>query len=116
MNGFGAIGFGLAGIISLLLAAAAAGMQLFALIDAVRHRPDAYVAAGKRTKTFWVAIVAVCFAVGLLILLSGSSPLNLFEIAAVVGAAVYLADVRPALQRVSGRGGSSSHQGPYGPW
>lgn len=101
------------GVIALALGVAAFAMQVFALVDAVRHRSDAYVAAGKRTKTFWVAIVAVCAAVGLLFI---QNPISIFGIAAVVGAAVYLADVRPALQRVGGRGGSSSHQGPYGPW
>ena len=104
------------GFVGLVLLLAALAMEVFALIDAARHRPDAYVAAGKRTKTFWVAITAVCAAVGLYLLVSKASPLNLFEVAAVIGAAVYLADVRPALQRVSGRGHGSSHQGPYGPW
>jgi hypothetical protein len=52
----------------------------------------------------------VCALVGFVTFLS---PLNLFGILAVVGAGIYLADVRPALQQVSGRG---SAQGPYGPW
>ena len=94
----------------LLLGAAALAAEIFALVGAVRHRPDAYVAAGKRTKTFWVAILGVAVAVGLIFV---GSVLSLFGIAAFVAAAVYLADVRPALARVTGRGGS---QGPYGPW
>lgn len=101
------------GFVGLILGVAAFAMELFALIDAARHRPDAYVAAGKRTKTFWVAITAVCVAIGFL---SIQNPVGIFGVAAVVGGAIYLADVRPALQRVSGRGHGSSHQGPYGPW
>jgi len=38
----------------------------------------------------------------------------MFGVIAFVAAAVYLADVRPALKQVSGRGGG--RQGPYGPW
>ena len=34
---------------------------------------------------------------------------------AFVAAGVYLADVRPAVETVQGRG-TGSHQGPYGPW
>ena len=33
---------------------------------------------------------------------------------ALVAAGVYLADVKPALDQVMGRGGGT--QGPYGPW
>jgi hypothetical protein len=93
----------------LLLGVAALGAEVFALVDAVRHRPDAYVAASKRTKTFWVAILGVAVVIGFIAL---GNVLSLFGIAAFVAAAVYLADVRPALARVTGRG----RQGPYGPW
>lgn len=94
----------------MVLGVAAFGMELFALIDAARHRPDAYVAAGKRTKPIWLAITGACAAVGFVFILN---PLGILGIAAVVGAGVYLADVRPALHQVRGRG---QHQGPYGPW
>ena len=96
--------------IALVLGLAALGMQGFALLDAVRQRPDAFVAAGKRTKNFWLGILAVAVAIGLL---SVFNPLNLFSLLAVVGAGVYMADVRPALRSVSGGG---ARQGPYGPW
>lgn len=95
----------------LVLGVLALGCEVFALVDALRHRPQAFVAAGKRTKTFWTAILAVALAVGVITVLN---VLNLVGIVAFVAAAVYLADVRPALQQVSGRG--RSNQGPYGPW
>ena len=41
--------------------------------------------------------------------------LGLLAILGVVAAGVYLADVRPAVETVQGRG-NNSHQGPYGPW
>jgi len=101
----------LQGLIALALGLAALAMQVFALVDAIRHQPQSFVAAGKRTKTFWLALTGVAVALGLL---SVQSPLNLFSLLAVVAAGVYLADVRPALRAVSGRGGSRN--GPYGPW
>jgi len=95
----------------LILGVGAVVCEAFALIDAVRHRPDAFVAAGKRTKIFWLAVLGVALAVGVILVFS---VLNFVAIIAFVAAAVYLADVRPALRRVSGRG--RSNQGPYGPW
>ncbi|MDE9365534.1 DUF2516 family protein [Luteipulveratus sp. YIM 133132] len=97
-------------VVALVLSIALFVMQLSAFVDALRHREDAYRAAGKLTKVWWCAITGVCAALGLLSL---GNPLSIFEIIAVVGAAVYLADVRPALHRVMGRG---RNEGPYGPW
>ena len=96
----------LVGLIALQL-----GVKAFALLDAVRHRADAYPAAGKRTKNLWLAVIGISLAVNLL---QWANPLGLLNIAGFVAATVYLVDVRPALQQVGGRGGSSS--GPYGPW
>ena len=95
----------------LLLGVLALGCEVFALLDVLRHRPDAFVAAGKRTKTFWTIVLAVALAVGVIFVLN---VLNFIGIIAFVAAAVYLVDVRPALRQVSGRG--RSKQGPYGPW
>jgi hypothetical protein len=94
----------------LLLGLAALGLEIWALVDALRQRPDAYVAAGKRTKQFWSIVLVVAALLGFV---TFRNPLNLFSLIAVVGAAVYLTDVRPALRQVSGRGGTA---GPYGPW
>jgi hypothetical protein len=97
--------------LTLILGLVALGCEVFALIDVLRHRPDAFVAAGKRTKTFWTIVLAVALAIGIIFVLN---VLNFIGIIAFVAAAVYLADVRPALRQVSGRGRST--QGPYGPW
>ncbi len=96
-------------LIVTVLSVAALGAEAFALIDAFRHRPDAFVAAGKRTKNFWLLVLGVALLVGFV-----SNALSMLGIIAFVAAAVYLADVRPALNQVSGRGGG--RQGPYGPW
>ncbi|WP_446666306.1 DUF2516 family protein [Flexivirga sp. B27] len=98
--------------VAIVLGVALFAMQLFALVDCVRHRSDAFTAAGKLSKPAWLAITAVACIIGFLSLLS---PLNIFEIAAVVGAGVYLADVRPALQQVTGRA-RDNNNGPYGRW
>ena len=58
----------------------------------------------------WLAVLGVAVAVGFV-----TSVLSMFRIVAFVAAAVYLADVRPALAQVTGRGGRG-RQGPYGPW
>ena len=55
----------------------------------------------------------VALAIGIITILN---VLGFVGIIAFVAAAVYLADVRPALRQVTGRGGSRKNQGPYGPW
>jgi len=97
--------------IALLFGGGAVILAGFSLADALRHRPDAFTAAGKRTKNFWLAILGVCM---LLSLFRFPSPFTITWILAVVGAGVYAADVRPALRQVMGRG--SSNEGPYGRW
>lgn len=88
---------------------AAVGLSVFGLVDALRHRPDAFTAAGKRTKNFWLAVLGVAVALSLV---SVFAAFSLPWILAVLGSGVYAADVHPALRRVMGRG--SSNNGPYG--
>jgi len=103
--------------IILTLSVLAFGMEIYALVDAGRTRADAFTAAGKLTKQKWLIILAVAVALGFISLPPpvglGQGTLNLFGIVAVVAAAVYLADVRPAVRQIRGGGGRS---GPYGPW
>ena len=96
---------GFQNVVLLVLGAVALGCEVFAFVDALRHPEKAYVAAGKRTRTFWLAILGVALAMGFVTLFN---PLSLFGLLAFVGAAVYLADVRPALRQVRGIGGRSS--------
>lgn len=90
------------GTVSFVLSLVILGMEIFAFVDALRHAPDAYVRAGKRTKQIWMIVTGVAALLGFLTL---GSPLNLFALLGVVGAGIYLADVRPALQSVGGHGG-----------
>jgi hypothetical protein len=103
------------GVVFFALAALAFVTQLVALVDAARRRADAYVAAGKLTKQRWLLILGVATAIGF-VSVGGVflSPLNFLNILGFVAAAVYLVDVKPALQQVSGGGGGS--RGVSGPW
>lgn len=90
----------LQGWIILGLGLLALGAEAYALLHAVRQRPDAFVAAGKQTKTFWVAALAIATLLGFAVLGGG------FGILAIIGivlAGVYLADVRPAIDSIMGR-------------
>ncbi len=101
-------------IVSLVLGLAALGVQLWALVDALTTRADAFAAADKRTKGFWLAITGVATAIGFVFF---ANPFNLFSLVAIVAAGVYLSDVRPAVKTMRGRGhGRSGPSGPYGPW
>jgi hypothetical protein len=87
---------------------------LFALVDAAFRREDAYRAAGKHTKPFWLILLAISAVVIVLMPL-----ISILPIAGVIATVVYTVDVRPALKQVTGgRGGlrRSSSDGPYGPF
>lgn len=88
-------------------------MMLWALVDCARTRPDAFVAAGKRTKTFWLLLTGVASLIGFIFVFS---PFNIFNLLAIVAAGVYHADVRPAVASLRGPGSQGTHMGPYGPW
>lgn len=84
-----------------------------ALVFAALAREDAYRAADKQSKVFWLAILGITVLVNLFPILL------LLQIAGLIATIVFMVDVRPALQQVSGGGrgrrGSSS-DGPYGPY
>jgi hypothetical protein len=98
----------LQGLIYVTFWAGVIGLSVFGLVDALRHRPDAFTAAGKASKNIWLAVLGAAVALSFV---SFPNPFQLTGILAVVGAGVYAADVRPALRQVMGRGSSN---GPYG--
>ena len=101
----------LQGLIGLVFGVAALVLSVFGLVDALRHRPGAFTAAGKASKNIWLAVLGVAVALSILCF---PYPFQITGILAAVGSGVYVVDVRPALRRVIGRG--SSNNGPYGPW
>ncbi|MEW1829051.1 DUF2516 family protein [Streptomyces sp. NPDC088196] len=88
----------------------------FALVDAATRREDAYRAADKKTKPFWLIVLGLAFVVNLIF-----NILSFLPIIGLVATIVYMVDVRPALRGLPGggrsrRGGGSSSDGPYGPY
>ncbi|MBD0712429.1 MULTISPECIES: DUF2516 family protein [unclassified Streptomyces] len=103
-------------LLSLVIFFVFTGFALAALVFAALAREDAYRAAEKQTKKFWLIILGVNLALNLLL------PMLFLQIAGLIAAIVFMVDVRPALAQVSGggrggrRGGGSSSDGPYGPY
>ncbi|MET8503520.1 DUF2516 family protein [Streptomyces sp. NPDC004787] len=88
------------------------GFAVAAFAFAATAREDAYRAADKQTKKFWLILLGVNLLLNLLL------PMLFLQIAGLVAAIVFMVDVRPALRQVSGGGrrGGSSSDGPYGPY
>ncbi|MCX4779351.1 DUF2516 family protein [Streptomyces sp. NBC_01264] len=98
----------------LLLTWAMLGLAVAAFVLALMAREDAYRAASKQTKTFWLVILGITVVVDLFL------GMLFLQIAGLVASIVFFVDVRPALKQVSGGGGGrrggSSSDGPYGPY
>lgn len=84
------------------LALLALAAEIFALVHAVRTRSDAFPAAGKQTKLFWVALLVLAALMGFTAI-GPTGGLGLLSIIGIVIAGVYLADVRPAIDQLLGR-------------
>ncbi|MPR00463.1 DUF2516 family protein [Modestobacter sp. I12A-02628] len=88
-------------LVYLVVRWACLGLAAWALVDALIRPAEAYVAAGKLTKAAWLGITGVA-----LVLLYAIGPLSFLGLPAVIGAVVYLVDVRPAIRGLK-RGNSS---------
>lgn len=84
-------------------------VSVFAFIDALTRRADAFVAAGKLTKPIWATIVGVS---ALVFFLWGFW--SFFSLPAMVAVMVYFVDVRPAVRGIVGDSRGSS--GSSGSW
>ncbi|WP_454835916.1 DUF2516 family protein [Rhodococcus qingshengii] len=91
---------GLVGLIFLALKVLALVGAVYAIVHAVRQRPDAFTAVNKLTKPIWLGILIVAA-----LILSATSPVGLLGIIAVVAVCVYLVDVRPRVDDIQ-HGGS----------
>ncbi|HEY3686391.1 MAG TPA: DUF2516 family protein [Streptosporangiaceae bacterium] len=99
-----------------ILQVAAFAVEIWAFVDALRHSDGAYRAAGKQSKTIWLLILGVAMVIGLGSAANRLSLFSILPIAAFIGAAIYLVDVRPKVREFRGSSGGSSSSGPYGPW
>lgn len=81
----------------LLATVAMFAVQAFAFVDAVSHKPEAYVAADKLTKPAWLIILGIALAAHMLIW----NPMSFLNLIGTVAAIVYLVDARPALRSLT---------------
>ena len=102
-----------------VLSIAALIFEGYAFVDALRRPGQAFIAAGKKTKPFWLVITGVATVIGLAAAAYEVLPVGvggILLIAAFVGAAVYLTDVKPRVREYRGGGNTGTRMGPYGPW
>ena len=92
--------FQIEGTILLVVTLAFLAVKIFAMVTSLMFTPEHYRAADKLTKPTWVAILGLGVATA--ILLPGS-PLGILNLAFVIAAFVFLADVRPAMQSLRQR-------------
>lgn len=87
------------GYVMLAVAVAALAVKVFAFVSSLLFSTESYRAANKLTKPAWCAILGLGVACQFLF----GSPLNFINLAFMIGALVYLADVRPALASLTRR-------------
>jgi hypothetical protein len=85
----------------------------YAFIDVLRHKGTLFPHAGRLSKGVWLGILGVAFCIAILSFASPST-VGILNVAGVIAAGVYLADLRPKLRSLGGGRGSSN--GPYGPY
>lgn len=73
-------------------------LRVWALADCAMRKVAAFPAVDKLTKPAWLAMLVL----GALFSVLAFDPLGIFSLISVVLAAVYLADVRPAVREISG--------------
>ena len=110
-------------LLFLLVSVVILALAVWALVDCLTRPARAFPAAGKRTRTFWLAIIAVAAVLAFLGLPLGVVPgfFQFLAFIAAVAAIVYLVDVRPAVapysrRRGGGRGGSGGPGSSRGGW
>ena len=82
-------------------------LKIWALVDAMTRPAEAFKAAGKFSKTVWIAILIVSA------VFNGTSALGVLGLMGTVAATVYLVDVRPAVKQVRDGGGGPHGGGRY---
>ncbi|TDC59531.1 DUF2516 family protein [Actinomadura sp. GC306] len=99
-------------------------MEAWALVDSLSVPESAFSAAGKWRKKMWMIVLVVAVVLGGAHAIApaalGIRPIGLLigilPVAAFIAAAIYLADVRPAVAPYKKNGRGDRRSGPYGPW
>ncbi|WP_375482138.1 DUF2516 family protein [uncultured Jatrophihabitans sp.] len=78
-------------------------LRAWALLDCLTRKAAAFPAVDKLTKPAWATILLISGALGTLLGMPNgpASVLSVFSLVSAVVAAVYLADVRPAVRGIS---------------
>jgi hypothetical protein len=87
------------GLLMTVITLALFAVQAWAFVDAVSHRPEAFVAADKQTKPMWLIILGIALVAHMLMW----DPLSFLNLIGAVAAIVYLVDARPALRSLTRR-------------
>lgn len=88
--------------------------KLFAFVDVLLRPKEAFPAAGKQTKAFWLIILGIAMVVDWLF---NFDLLGILPVVGLIAAIVYVVDARPAVRQITGgRGQGKNNMGPYGPW
>ena len=93
--------FEVEGLFSLLVEVILLGVKIYAFVSCLMYSAEAYSAANKLTKPAWGIILGLGLVIQ--VVMAGSSPINLINLAFTIAAFVYLADVRPALASLTRR-------------
>jgi hypothetical protein len=91
--------FAVPSLITLVISVIQFAVVAFAFIDATRHRPDAFPAVDRGSKTGWLIGLGIALVAHLLFWY----PLNFLNLIGIVAALVYVLDVRPSLLAITGR-------------
>ena len=94
------------GVITIATLVMALVLEVVALVNCLTQRADAFQVVGPLSKNGWLAILGGAVLLTLLCGVAAYSPLSIFVLAAIVAAAVYLLDVRPALREASDGSGN----------
>ena len=93
--------FEIEGLFSLVVEVILLGVKIYAFVNCLMYSKESYPAANKLTKPAWGIILGLGLVIQ--VVLAGSSPINLINLAFTIAAFVYLADVRPALASLTRR-------------
>jgi Protein of unknown function (DUF2516) len=79
-------------------------LRIWAVVDCLTRKAAAFKAAERLTKPAWLAILVLAGLLGTFLGRADSahSEIQVFSLISIVAAAVYLADVRPAVREISG--------------